>query len=149
VRNMRLLLFPPSYPARPLFFALSAISRLTVACLARTPRLARMAPSHQKGPSHRGLWWVFLQIIKLNSWISAIQPHGFASLCQTPAEAKNCVTAIATRMKKNCLPSSQLNAARKLVSLNFLKDRGKILTRAVFIGATNTLSLVDSQHISL
>lgn len=95
----------------------------------------------------------FLQIIKLSSLINAIQPPSFASLCQAPAEAKNHVTAIATRIEKTCLLDMQLNAschaARELVSLIFLKDRGKRVMRAVFIGATNILPLVDSQHVSL
>lgn len=141
--------FPPSYPAPPLHFIFSAIPGPTIVCLARTPRLARMSPSHQKGLGHRGLWRVFLQIIKLSSWISAIHPPG---LSQTPAEAKNHVTAIATRMEKTCLPNMQPNASchatRKTVSLNFLKDIGKRLTKAEFIEATNVSTLVESQHVS-
>lgn len=98
-------------------------------------------------------FFFFWQIIKLSSWIKAIQPRGFVGLCRMPAEAKNHVIAIATRTKKPCLPNTWLNASchadRELVSLNFLKEGGRRLMRAVFIGATNVLPLVDSQHVSL
>lgn len=115
------------------------------------PRKDGSNPSERPKPQRTlELFW---QIIKPSSWIGAIQPPRFAGLCQTPAEAKNHVTAIATRMKETCLPNTQLNAschaAREPVSLNFLKHGGKRLTRAAFTGATNVLPLVDSQHVSL